>query len=562
MCKKPSYGELQQKVKALEKQVIEFKESEAALRSTEQNYRDLYENAPIAYFSINRNDGSILRFNSEAVQLLGYKKETLAQMNVFDLYANTAHGVSKAKALFERFQTGESIRDEELQMKRLNGQLIWVNLNIEPVKSNGGDVVESRSMVIDISKRKQAEEALRESEEKFRSVTEQSPNMIFINKKGKVVYCNKKCEELMGYSQEEFCSLDFDFFDLISEESKKTVKSAFAKHLKGHEVEPYEYRLVTKSGDKLEVIITTKLIRYEGDTAILGIVTDITQRKKMEHALSESEAKFRALAESAPAAIIIAAGEDFIYVNPAFESITGFTEKEAMSIRFWDLVHPDMQELVKERGLARQRGKTVPTHYELKALIKDGQERWFDMAVSSINYSGQTATLAMAYDITESKQTKDSLLVREQELKNKTHDLEEMNVALRILLKKRDDDKIELEEKIQINVKQLIEPYLDDLKKTQLSSRQATLIGIIKTNLDEIISPFARNFASIKYRLTPQEIKIASLIRQGKTTKVIAELMGLSLRTIEFHRTKIRHKLGLKDNTANLQAHLLTLNSH
>ena len=107
MRKKPSYEELQQKVEALEKQVIQVKESEAALRSSEQNYRDLYEKAPIAYFSINRNDGSILRFNSEAVQLLGYKKETLAQMNVFDLYADTAHGASKAKALFERFQTGE-----------------------------------------------------------------------------------------------------------------------------------------------------------------------------------------------------------------------------------------------------------------------------------------------------------------------------------------------------------------------------------------------------------------------------------------------------------------------
>ena len=98
MRKKPSYEELRQKVKALEKQVFEVKESEAALRSSEKNYRDLYENAPIAYFSINRNDGSILRFNSEAVRLLGYKKETLAQMKVFDLYADTAHGVSRAKA--------------------------------------------------------------------------------------------------------------------------------------------------------------------------------------------------------------------------------------------------------------------------------------------------------------------------------------------------------------------------------------------------------------------------------------------------------------------------------
>jgi len=76
MRKKPSYEMLQQKVNALEKQVIEFKESEAALRDSEQYYRDLYENAPISYFSINRNDGSILRFNSEAVQLLGHQLTT------------------------------------------------------------------------------------------------------------------------------------------------------------------------------------------------------------------------------------------------------------------------------------------------------------------------------------------------------------------------------------------------------------------------------------------------------------------------------------------------------
>jgi len=436
MPKKPSYEDLQQKVKSLEKQVIECKETTAGLHDSEQYYRDLYENAPIAYFAIGPKNGSILRFNSEAVRLLGYKKEAFAQMSVLDLYADTAHGVSKARALFERFQTGEPVRNEELQMKHRDGQPVWVSLNIEPVKSNIGQVVESRSMVIDISKRKQAEEALRESEEKF-----------------------------------------------------------------------------------------------------------------------------RALAESAPAIIIIAAGEDFIYVNSAFESITGFTREEAMGMQFWEIVHPDMQKLVKKRGLARLQGKTVPSHYEVKALIKDGREIWFDMAAASFNYGGQTATLAMAYDITETKQAKDSLLLREQELKDKAHDLEEMNAALRVLLNKRDDDKIEIEEKIQLNVKELIQPYLDNLKDTPLTTRQTTLLGIIATNLAEIISPFAHNFASIKYRFTPQEIKIASLIRQGKKTKDIAELMSLSTRTIEFHRTKIREKIGLQSQKDSLQSHLLSLSN-
>jgi PAS domain S-box-containing protein len=256
---------------------------------------------------------------------------------------------------------------------------------------------------INITKRKRAEQALQDSEKKFRLVTEQSPNMIFINKNGRVVYCNRKCEEIMGYTIDEFCSLDFDFFNLISPESKETVRSAFEKHMKGTEVEPYEYDLITKDGRKLNVIITTKLIQYEGQRAILGIVTNITQRKKVEKALRESEAKFRALAESAPAAILILAEEKILYVNSAFELITGFTREEALAMRFWEFVHPDMQEFVKERGLARQRGQSLPERYELKALTKDGQAKWIDVAATTFKYGGRTATLATAYDITERK---------------------------------------------------------------------------------------------------------------------------------------------------------------
>jgi len=119
----------------------------------------------------------------------------------------------------------------------------------------------------------------------FRIITEQSPNMIFINKGGRLVYVNRRCTHVMGYSSEELCAPDFDFMTLIAPESVDLVRSNFAKHMQGRKVRPYEYCLITKQGEKIAAIITTKLIRYQGEAAILGIITDITERKRAEEEL-------------------------------------------------------------------------------------------------------------------------------------------------------------------------------------------------------------------------------------------------------------------------------------
>jgi PAS domain S-box-containing protein len=137
----------------------------------------------------------------------------------------------------------------------------------------------------DITDRKTSQEALRKSEEKFRTLAEKSPNMIFINKRGRVVYANKKCEEIMGYTRAEFYSKDFNFMSLIAPEHLGLVKENLKKHAKGQEIPPYEYALITKGGKRITAIHTTQLIEFEGERAILGIVTDITERKENEDKL-------------------------------------------------------------------------------------------------------------------------------------------------------------------------------------------------------------------------------------------------------------------------------------
>ena len=162
-------------------------------------------------------------------------------------------------------------------------------------------------------------------------------------------------------------------------------------------------------------------------------------------------------------------------------------------------------------------------------------------------------------NLIQRKQTGLILRERETELQQKTENLEEMNAALKVLLQKRENDRIELEEKMLSNMRQLIEPYVAKLKQSKLNEKQKTFLKIILTNVDDIISPFARELSSVYFKLTPKEIQIADLIKQGKTSKEIAEILNSALKTIEFHRANIRKKIGLKNSKANLRTHLLSL---
>jgi PAS domain S-box-containing protein len=119
----------------------------------------------------------------------------------------------------------------------------------------------------------------------FQTFTEQSPNMIFINQGGRVVYVNKRCAETMGYSRDEFYAPEFDFISLIAPESVGLIQANFKRHLAGEDIEPYEYSILTRKGQKIQAIITTRLINFEGARAILGIITDITERKQAEEEL-------------------------------------------------------------------------------------------------------------------------------------------------------------------------------------------------------------------------------------------------------------------------------------
>lgn len=152
----------------------------------------------------------------------------------------------------------------------------------------------------------------------------------------------------------------------------------------------------------------------------------------------------------------------------------------------------------------------------------------------------------------------EALRKREEELELKSRNLEEMNTALRVLLKHREEDKSELEERILSNVKKLVIPYVEKLRKSRLTDEQASYLDILDDHLRDVLSPFLRNLGTRHLNLTPKEIQVASLIREGKTSKEIADVIGVSARAVDFHRDNIRIKLGIKNKKANLRSFLLS----
>jgi PAS domain S-box-containing protein len=365
--------------------------------------------------------------------------------------------------------------------------------------------------------------------------------------------------------------------------------------MEGGKQEIYEEKIIDSQKDEIWLeTIKSPILDESGEViGTVGIARDITTRKKGEGALRDSEERYRALADAAFEAVFISEKGVCTDTNQAATKMFGYKYDELIGIFGTDVIAPESKELVKHNMLS---GHEEP--YEAVAQRKDGATFHSEIRGKMTQYKGKGVRITVVNDINDRKRAEETLrqahdelemkvekrtseLVkanerlkneiekrrrtalaleeRRKELENKTHELEEVNAALRVLLKQRDEDKKEYEEKIIANVKKLIFPYVEKLDSSRLNDRQVVYLDIIKSNLENIIAPFLHQLSSKYSDLTPMEIQVAGFVKDGKTTKEIAELLNCSKGTIDFHRNNIRKKLGLRNTKRNLRSFLLPL---
>lgn len=269
--------------------------------------------------------------------------------------------------------------------------------------------------------------------------------------------------------------------------------------------------------------------------------------KPQVYTLEGADFPYRSIVETMAAGAVTLSSEGVIlYCNAFFSSMVGIPMGRLVGSSFLDLVPAEHRSTFDD---FLDRSHAQKTLQELPLKTASGKEVYIHLAGGCELHNPRNTCIVMT-DISARKQAEETLGI-------KSRTLEDVNTALRVLLKQREEDKSELEENILSNMEELILPYIKRLKKSRLDAAQKSAIDILEANLQEITLPIMRRMQS--FDLTPKEIEVASYLKTGKTTKEIAELLGVSSRVVEFHRYNIRKKLGLGRKKTNLRSYLLSL---
>jgi len=268
----------------LTREIIRHKQAQLSLQKSEEKYRTLVENAMDGIYILSPEGFEYV--NPAFEKTFGFKAEEVCdkKFNFHDFI----HPEDKGMMLGREEARKKGKKNPATYTFRVitkTQELKYVEVDTIPLP---GEKLRILGILRDITVGKETEHALRESEEKFKNLAEQSPNMIFINQDGRLVYVNMICEEIMGYKRKDFYASDFEFLNLIAPESREKAKKSFLKNMSGKDIGPLEYTIITKKGKRIEALTSTKIILYKGKSAILGIVTDISKRKRTEEQLKKA----------------------------------------------------------------------------------------------------------------------------------------------------------------------------------------------------------------------------------------------------------------------------------
>lgn len=449
----------------------------------------------------------------------------------------------------------------------------------------------------DLTPLRRVEEKLNESERKFIEFADLLPEIVFeTDLEGRILFINRSGPALLGVGREQLLAKE-NPFSFVSPEDRPRAAANFRRVIGGEDLGPNEYRLMRADGSCFPALIRSGLILKDGRPAgARGFIIDVSDRKRAEEALRISERKFSTAFHAGAGAFAIATLRTgrFIDLNAGVCEMTGYSRKELLGESIYRLkIWADpadrhrLAQLLFEEGIVRS--------FDFRFRRKSGELRSGLISAALIELDGERCMISEAVDLTERHQAEaalqrahdeleqrvqertrellktnlkleqqierrrkveEDLRAKEKQLKRKSADLLEVNSALKLLLRKREEDRREVEERISSHLNERVVPLLEKLKRGPQSPRQKVQLGVIEQNLRGLAAPFNPGITDKLYSFTPSEIQVANFIKLDKSNKEIAADLDVSVKTIEYHRYSIRRKLGLINKPINLRSFL------
>ena len=550
--------------------VTERRRVEEALRESERRLADIIDFLPDATLAIDLK-GKVIAWNHAIEEMTGVKAADILGKGDYE-YALPFYGIRRPiladlvlkpdkkieRSYYSILEKNKDILIIETWVPFLKWKKAFLWAKASPLYDSKGDIVGAIESIRDITERKEAERMLQESEEKYRSLASSTDVMYLVDKDCRYLFMNEGFLSRLGISLGDVEGKSYDEFH--SEEDAREFMEIISRIFKMGQAVQHEHK--SERDDKYFLRSLSPVKDPEGRTIAVTVVSkDITKRKQAEEALRESERRLSDIIDFLPdATLAINRKGNVIAWNRAIEEMTGVKADDMVgkgdfeyALPFYGVRRPILIDLVLKPDKKTERNYYSVFKKEEDQLIVETwvpalkDKRAFLWAKASPLYDSKgriVGAIESIRDITERKQAEEMLEKREVELEAKTSELEDLNAALRVLLKQREEDKNELEQKVLSNVKLLILPYIDKLK-SRVDLKGSSYVNVLESNLKEIVSPFAQKL-SVKYlNLTNREVQIANLIKEEKTTKEIAALLNVSESAVNVYRYHIRRKLNL-----------------
>lgn len=553
----------------LQMQNEELRQAHIALEESRDRYLDLFEFAPIGYFTLDANN-LIAEVNFVGAALLGEDRKKLL-LKPFSKFI-VAEESDQFYLRMSRLSRDEVQQNYDIQIKRDDASTRYVHVDAMRVKKNDGSVT-FRITLTDITKSKRIEAALKESEQRLNFAFKGSGDGMWDwdANTGQVHY-SKQWKSMLGYNDEELKNEFKEWETRVHPDDLGPALADINDYLEG-KTPTYsnQHRLLCKDGRYKWILSRGAIVSRNADgkpARLIGTHTDITEQKEIEHDLRIAATAF----EVQEGIMVTDTHNKIIRVNAAFTRLTGYSAAEAIG-KNASLINSRLHDTSFFKAMFEAINREQYWHGEIWNQRKSCEVFPCLMTVTAVlDNQGHVANYVGSFsDISLQKQAEKVLLEAKKQLEKKLErnalelstikcESDEVNTALKVMIKMRNSDNLEAKSLLNEELNHEVLPFLQRLKIGNQDVKQIRLVHTLEANLQRLVTSYGSptSITSSYKNLTPKEIQVATMVREGFSTKAIASTLSLSPETISIHRKNIRKKLGLGSKGENLRSYLIT----